>query len=40
MRAEGVIVARAFPPLLDWCRISIGNPAEMAVAHAALQKVL
>lgn len=40
MRAEGVIVARAFPPLLDWCRISIGTPAEMAVAHTALQKVL
>jgi len=40
MRAEGVIVARAFPPLLDWCRVSLGTPAEMAVAHAALQKIL
>lgn len=40
MQAEGVIVGRPFPPYLDWCRISIGTPAEMAVAHAALYKVL
>ena len=40
MRAEGVIVARPFAPLLDWCRISIGSPEEMAVCHAALRKVL
>lgn len=40
MRAEGVLVARPFPPLLDWCRISIGSPEEMAVANAALRKVL
>lgn len=40
MRARGVIVARPFPPLLDWCRISVGTPAEMAVAHAALRAVL
>lgn len=40
MRAESVIVARPFAPLLDWCRISIGTPEEMAVCHAALRKVL
>ncbi|MBP6506277.1 MAG: histidinol-phosphate aminotransferase family protein [Opitutaceae bacterium] len=40
IRAEGVLVARPFPPLLDWCRISIGTPEEMAAAHAALRKVL
>jgi histidinol-phosphate aminotransferase len=40
MRAENVIVARPFAPLLEWCRISIGTPEEMAVAHAALRKVL
>jgi len=40
MRTENVIVARAFAPLLDWCRISIGTPEEMAVCHAALRKVL
>ena len=40
MLAENVIVARAFAPLTDWCRISIGSPAEMAVCQAALRKVL
>jgi len=40
MRAAGVIVARPFPPLFDWCRISVGTPAEMAVAHAAVRQVL
>jgi histidinol-phosphate aminotransferase len=40
MRAENVIVARAFSPLNDWCRISIGSAEEMAVCHAALRKVL
>jgi histidinol-phosphate aminotransferase len=40
MRRENVVVARAFPPLLDWCRITIGTPEEMAVAHAALRKAL
>ncbi len=40
MLREGVAVARAFPPLVDWCRISIASPEEMAVTHAALRKVL
>ena len=40
MRAENVIVARPFAPLLEWCRISIGTPEEMAVSHAALRKIL
>jgi histidinol-phosphate aminotransferase len=40
MQAQGVMVGRAFPPYLDWCRITIGTPEEMAVAHAALLKVL
>lgn len=39
MAAENVLVGRAFPPALDWCRISIGTPEEMAVCHAALKKV-
>jgi histidinol-phosphate aminotransferase len=39
MAAENVMVARAFPPALDWCRMSIGSPEEMALAHAALRKV-
>jgi histidinol-phosphate aminotransferase len=40
MRSENVLVARPFAPLLEWCRISIGSPEEMAVCHAALRKVL
>ncbi len=40
MQAENVIVGRPFPPLLDWCRLSIGSPEEMALAHAGLRKVL
>lgn len=40
MREEGVGIARAFPPLLDWARISIGLPEENALARAALRKVL
>ncbi|HEY0966302.1 MAG TPA: histidinol-phosphate transaminase [Opitutaceae bacterium] len=39
MLAENVQVGRPFPPLLDWCRISIGSPDEMTMAHAALKKV-
>lgn len=40
MREAGVMVARPFPPYLDWCRMSIGTPEEMTVAHAALEKIL
>lgn len=40
MRAEGVMVGRLFPPYEDWCRLSIGTPDEMTVAHAALHKVI
>jgi histidinol-phosphate aminotransferase len=40
MMAESVSIARAFPPMLDWARISIGLPEENALARAALQKVL
>lgn len=40
MQAAGVLVGRAFPPYDDWCRISIGTPEEMAVAHQALPEVI
>ena len=40
MKMENVLVARPFPPLLDWARISIGTPEEMAVCHAAMRKVI
>ncbi|MCX6937738.1 MAG: histidinol-phosphate transaminase [Verrucomicrobia bacterium] len=39
MLAGNVLVGRAFPPAVDWCRISIGTPEEMAPAHAALRKI-
>lgn len=39
MQAENVLVGRAFPPMLDWCRVSIGSPEEMTLVHAALRKV-
>jgi len=40
MRAEGILVARPFVPLFDWCRITIGTEEEMALAHAAILRVL
>jgi histidinol-phosphate aminotransferase len=40
MLRESVSIARAFPPMLDWARISIGLPEENALARAALRKVL
>jgi histidinol-phosphate aminotransferase len=40
MAAEGIDIGRAFPPLLDWTRISIGLPAENQRAQAALRRAL
>ncbi len=40
MLAEGVMVGRPFPPLLNWARITIGLPSEMAACHRALRIVL
>jgi histidinol-phosphate aminotransferase len=40
MEAQGVLIGRPFPPLLDWARISIGLPEEMSICHAALKKIL
>ena len=39
MAAENILVGRAFPPALDHCRISIGQPDEMELCHTALRKV-
>jgi len=36
MAAHGVVAARAFPPMEDWCRLSVGLPEEMEVAREAL----
>ena len=40
MMEESVSIARAFPPMTDWARISIGLPEENELARAALRKVL
>jgi histidinol-phosphate aminotransferase len=37
---EGVDIGRAFPPYDRWARISIGLPAENALARAAVRRVL
>lgn len=38
-RAASVSVARAFPPLTEWVRLSIGLPEENALARATLRKI-
>lgn len=40
MRERGVLIARAFPPYLNWIRITIGTPAENDKAREALRQVL
>jgi len=40
MRAQGIEIARAFPPLDTWVRIAIGLPRENALARAAIAKLL
>lgn len=37
---ESVAIARAFPPMTDWARITIGLPGENELAREALRKVL
>jgi histidinol-phosphate aminotransferase len=40
LAANGIDIGRAFPPLLNWTRISIGLPAENQRVQAALRKLL
>lgn len=40
MKAEGVLVARPFPPFMDWCRISIGTREDMQAFAAAAKMVM
>lgn len=40
MAQQGVLVGRPFPPLLEWCRISLGTPSEMNAFTGALRQVL
>ena len=39
-RRENVMVGRAFPPMLDWARISIGTKVEMETAIPVFMSVL
>lgn len=39
-RAQGLLVGRAFPPLLQWSRISLGTMPEMQRATRLIQQVL
>lgn len=39
MADKGVIVGRAFPPLLDWCRVSTGTEEEVGRFVRALEFV-
>ena len=40
MAKRGVLVGRPFPPYMDWCRLSIGTPDEMAQFETAYQAVM
>jgi histidinol-phosphate aminotransferase len=40
MMKESVSIARSFPPMNDWARITIGLPEENELARTALRKVL
>jgi histidinol-phosphate aminotransferase len=40
LAADGIDIGRAFPPLLNWTRISIGLPAENQRVQVALRKLL
>jgi histidinol-phosphate aminotransferase len=40
LRAKGIDIGRAFPPLDHWARISIGLPEENALARTAVSELL
>lgn len=40
MYDEGIMVGRAFPPYLDWARVSIGTDDNMAAFATAFRKVM
>ena len=40
MASQGILVGRPFPPYLDWCRLSIGRPEEMAAFMDAFHLVM
>jgi len=40
LRSRGIEIGRAFPPLDQWARISIGLPAENGLARSAVEHIL
>lgn len=38
-RENGIIVARPFPPFLDWCRVSMGKPEDMQYFAEVYEKL-
>lgn len=40
MEAEQVLVGRPFPPMLDWCRVSIGTEEEMGIFLSVFESVM
>lgn len=39
-RENGIIVGRAFPPYLTWCRVSMGKPEDMQYFAKIYEKIL
>lgn len=39
MAARNIMVGRPFPPAMNWCRISLGTPQEMAYVANELSKM-
>lgn len=40
MEAEQIMVGRPFPPMLEWCRVSIGTEDEMATFLSVFEEVM
>ncbi len=40
MESEQIMVGRPFPPMLEWCRVSIGTEEEMAIFLESFEKVM
>lgn len=40
MEAENIMVGRPFPPMLDWCRVSIGTEEEMSTFLSVFEEVM
>ena len=40
MDAENIMVGRPFPPMLDWCRVSIGTEEEMTIFLTVFEDVM